>query len=193
MTPWQARFRFPLYLRIWLAVVVAVMVLTSRWLGVARQRGRHPRRDVVIRREAGTVRRPGESAASAHPGPRHRVRGGDERRQYPGGAPAAKAARARRSSAGPTLVARPGSLLWILSLVALAVALGTYPIIRRLTRRLDVLQQGVEQWGEGDLSTRVRESGADEVTFLAARFNHAAERVETLVKSHQVAARQRVA
>ena len=28
MTPWQARFRFPLYLRLWLAVVLAVAVLT---------------------------------------------------------------------------------------------------------------------------------------------------------------------
>ena len=28
MVPWHGRFRFPLYLRIWLAVVAAVTVLT---------------------------------------------------------------------------------------------------------------------------------------------------------------------
>ena len=32
---------------------------------------------------------------------------------------------------------------------------------------------------------RINESGTDEVAFLAHRFNHAAERVETLVKSHK--------
>ena len=56
-------------------------------------------------------------------------------------------------------------------LVGLAVALGTYPLIRRLTKRLNVLQSGVEQWGQGDLSTRVEVSGNDEVAFLAERFN----------------------
>jgi len=65
------------------------------------------------------------------------------------------------------------------------VALATYPIVRTLTRRLERLQDGVQQWGEGDLSARVPETGSDEVAFLAKRFNQAAERVETLVKSHE--------
>jgi len=69
--------------------------------------------------------------------------------------------------------------------VGIAVALATYPIVRTLTRRLERLQDGVLQWGEGDLSTRVHEHGSDEVAFLAERFNQAAERVETLVKSHE--------
>lgn len=69
--------------------------------------------------------------------------------------------------------------------MALAVALATYPIIRKLTRRLELLQNGVEKWGEGDLSIRVPESGQDEVAFLAARFNHAAQRIENLVRSHE--------
>jgi signal transduction histidine kinase len=72
-----------------------------------------------------------------------------------------------------------------LSLVGVAVALATYPIIRKLTRRLELLQNGVEQWGAGNLSARVPETGQDEVAFLARRFNAAAERVETLVKSHE--------
>jgi signal transduction histidine kinase len=48
-----------------------------------------------------------------------------------------------------------------------------------------LLQDGVEKWGEGNLSIRVAEDGQDEVAFLAARFNHAAERIENLVKSHE--------
>jgi signal transduction histidine kinase len=73
----------------------------------------------------------------------------------------------------------------MLGIVALAVAVGSYPIVRRLTQRLEDLRRGVERWGEGDLSVRVPESGNDEVAFLARRFNHAAERVEALVKSHK--------
>jgi signal transduction histidine kinase len=73
----------------------------------------------------------------------------------------------------------------MLMLVGVAVALATYPIVRRLTKRLEALQSGVERWGSGDLSARVAVSGSDEVGFLAARFNHAAERIETLVKTHK--------
>jgi signal transduction histidine kinase len=69
--------------------------------------------------------------------------------------------------------------------VAVAVALATYPIVRRLTRRLESLQAGVERWGAGELNTRVAVTGDDEVGFLAKRFNHAAERIETLVNSHE--------
>ena len=79
----------------------------------------------------------------------------------------------------------PFGFIWMLGLVGLAVALGTYPLIRRLTKRLNTLQSGVEQWGQGDLSTRVKVSGNDEVAFLAARFNTAASRIEALVGSHK--------
>jgi signal transduction histidine kinase len=65
------------------------------------------------------------------------------------------------------------------------VALATYPIVRRLTRRLETLQRGVEKWGDGDLSVRVPEGGNDEVGFLGSRFNHAAQQIETLVKSRE--------
>ena len=70
-----------------------------------------------------------------------------------------------------------------LALVALAVALATYPIVRRLTRRLEDLQAGVERWGQGELGVRVAAEGEDEVGFLAQRFNHAAARIEALVQS----------
>jgi signal transduction histidine kinase len=57
--------------------------------------------------------------------------------------------------------------------------------VRRLTKRLEALQKGVERWGSGDLSTRLPVRGEDEVAFLAARFNAAAERVQTLLQSHK--------
>jgi signal transduction histidine kinase len=79
----------------------------------------------------------------------------------------------------------PFGFVWMLILVGLAVALGTYPLIRRLTKRLNTLQNGVEQWGQGDLSTRVKVSGNDEVAFLAERFNTAASRIEALVGAHK--------
>jgi signal transduction histidine kinase len=85
----------------------------------------------------------------------------------------------------PSWSRAPFGFFWMLALVGLAVALATYPIIRKLTRRLEKLQNGVEEWGAGDLSLRIPEAGQDEVAFLAKRFNVAAERVETLVKSHE--------
>ena len=66
--------------------------------------------------------------------------------------------------------------------MGVAVALATYPIVRRLTRRLEALQHGVEQWGDGNLAARVPVSGDDEIGYLAGRFNHAAQQIETLVR-----------
>ena len=56
MTPWQARARFPLYLRLWLAVVASVIVLTVAfgWLW-HRSSAQVPEREVIIRNEAGDV------------------------------------------------------------------------------------------------------------------------------------------
>ena len=79
----------------------------------------------------------------------------------------------------------PMGFIWLLTWVALAVALATYPIVRRLTRRLEALQAGVEEWGEGNLSARVAQTGEDEIGFLAQRFNHAAEQIEALIVSHK--------
>jgi signal transduction histidine kinase len=72
-----------------------------------------------------------------------------------------------------------------LALLALAVAAGTYPIVRRLTRRLERLQQSVERLGGGDLTARVPVEGRDEVARLAVSFNDAAARIEQLVQAHR--------
>ncbi len=80
----------------------------------------------------------------------------------------------------------PGTgFVLVLVLVFLAVALGAFPVVRRLTRRLEALKGGVEQFGAGHLGQRVDASGRDEVAAVAASFNRAAERVQALVQSHQ--------
>jgi signal transduction histidine kinase len=70
--------------------------------------------------------------------------------------------------------------------IALAVAICAYPLVRRLTRRLERLQAGVESLGAGDLAARVSVEGKDEVARLAESFNRAAARIEDLVRSHKL-------
>jgi signal transduction histidine kinase len=70
-------------------------------------------------------------------------------------------------------------------LLFVAVAAGAYPVVRHLTRRLQALKQGMETFGAGQLSHRVEVVGRDELASVAASFNHAAQRVEALVRSHQ--------
>jgi signal transduction histidine kinase len=192
-----------LYARIWLAVVLAVAVLTFLVGWAWRLTVEPPLRDVVMRNEAGQIIGNGHTRRRRPPGATIGVQ--------PSGAPQAQAPSfglpEDQNGYGPEFVVlmrdgqivhmqlprpprspwnlAPFGFFWTLTLVAVAVALATYPIIRKLTRRLERLQDGVEQWGEGDLSVRVSESGQDEVAFLAKRFNHAAERVENLVKSHE--------
>lgn len=74
--------------------------------------------------------------------------------------------------------------LALLALIALAVALGTYPVVRRLTRRLETLASDVDRFGGGDLSARTPVSGQDEVSRLAASFNGMADRVASLLEAH---------
>jgi two-component system sensor histidine kinase RstB len=58
-------------------------------------------------------------------------------------------------------------------------------VVRRLTRRLEALKQGVEAFGAGALHQRVAEDGRDEVAALGASFNRAAARIEALLQSHK--------
>ena len=187
MQSWRSRFRVPLYLRIWIAVVVAVAVLTIAFGYLWRMNAEQaPEREVIIRNEAGDVLGQVKARPVRTPGIglEFQVQMNDGKTQIVQFPP-----RPRSPGEGPpgrSYWARgPGGLLWILAIVAVAVAIGTYPIIRRLTQRLDDLRMGVERWGEGDLSVRIKESGSDELAFLAQRFNHAADRVETLLRSHK--------
>jgi signal transduction histidine kinase len=185
-----------LYVRIWLAVVGTVAVLTLL-VGLAwRLASEPPLREVVVRDAQGQIIGSGQR----HPGPPPWVRGGDAASR-PLPAPDAEPGPAPR---GPEFVVRmrdgqtlhmhlprpprnawlaPMGFAWTLGLVALAVALATYPIVRRITRHLEQLQQGVQRLGDGELGVRVPVQGHDEVAFLAERFNQSAQRIEALVQA----------
>jgi signal transduction histidine kinase len=75
----------------------------------------------------------------------------------------------------------PINIVLLLSAIAAVVGVGAFPVVRRLTRRLERLQHSVEKWGAGELSTRVAVEGRDEVAGLASSFNEAAGRIEALV------------
>ncbi len=206
-----------LYVRIWLAVVLAVAVLTLLVGWAWRMASDAPLREVVARNEAGEVigqgrvrlgRGPGAPGWGPHPRESGTVRpppppDGEPGAERPDGDEPPPEIRGR-FGAGPEFDMRmqdgqtihihmprppksswraPFGFFWTLGLVGIAVALATYPIVRRLTRRLEALQHSVQQWGDGDLSVRVPVSGNDEVGFLATRFNHAAQQIETLVKA----------
>ena len=72
-----------------------------------------------------------------------------------------------------------------LALLALAVAIGAYPLARRLARRLEQLQSRVEALAAGDLAARVDVEGKDEIAALARSFNRAAERIQALVEAQR--------
>jgi signal transduction histidine kinase len=82
---------------------------------------------------------------------------------------------------------RPPRYGWLfgLGLLALTFAIGAYPLVRRITRRLENLQRSVDALGAGALDARVRVEGKDEVANLATSFNRAANRIERLVKSQR--------
>jgi signal transduction histidine kinase len=86
---------------------------------------------------------------------------------------------------GPGAVPDGLGLVVLLAVLFLAVAAGAWPVVRRLTRRLEALKQGVDAFGAGQLGQRVAQDGQDEVAALGASFNQAASRIEALLRSHQ--------
>ena len=189
-----------LYLRIWLAVVggVAVLTLTVAWAWqiAAEQNAQNvqsasspPSRDVAMRDGQGNVIAQGR--ARRLPGPpeeglRFEIEGTDGQTYMLHMAPRPpRGDRPPHDGAAAFWLRPPFGFLWLLGLVGVAVAVGVFPIIRRLLKRLENLQRGVKRFGEGDLSVRVPEHGSDEVADLAHQFNAAAARIETLVTSHK--------
>jgi signal transduction histidine kinase len=188
-----------LYARLWLASVLTVAVFTLLASWVVRITTEPPLREVVVRNPAGEIIGKGQA----------RIRPPDglpeERRPLP--PPGMENMPYGKFGPGPEFLVYlydgnllhvhlpraprsfwnrpPNGFLWSLSLVGLAMALATYPIIRRLTRRLEELQQGVQAWGRGNLSLRVAERGRDEVGFLAKQFNQTASQIESLVQAHK--------
>ena len=187
-----------LYLRIWLAVVVGVAVLTLcvawAWKIAEEQRTQNsstpPSREMVMRGPDGNVLVEGRGTRDPGPpnsGVRFEIAGNDGKtyelwlapREWREGRPPP------RDGAVAFWLRPPFGFLWMLGLVGVAVVVGVFPIIRRLLKRLENLQRGVKRFGEGDLSVRVPEHGSDEVADLAHQFNAAAARIETLMTSHK--------
>jgi signal transduction histidine kinase len=214
-----------LYVRIWLAVVLAVAVLTLLVGWAWRMTAEPPLREVVVRNATGEVI--GNGQVRLGRGPEGSAWHADEhapRGMAPAPAPLTTNEGPPGSDAdgaheddheivlhgkygnGPEFTVRmndgqtmhlhlprpssgnwraPFGFFWTLGLVAVAVALAIYPIVRRLTHRLEALQRNVERWGNGDLSVRMPTGGRDEVGFLATGFNKAAQQIETLVKTRE--------
>ncbi len=189
-----------LYLRIWLAVVGGVAVLTLvvgwAWRIAAEQNTQSmapPPREIVLRDEAGRPLLAGQ--ATRMPGPlseglEFRIEGLDGSLYTLQMAPrpdrgAGPGPGGRRGGEAAFWLRPPFGFLWMLGLVGLAVAVGVFPIIRRLLQRLETLQRSVQRFGEGDLSVRVPEGGQDEVADLSRQFNAAAARIEALITSHK--------
>ena len=187
-----------LYLRIWLAVVVGMAVLTLcvawAWKIAEEQRTQNstapPAREMVVRGPDGSVLLEGRGnrvSGSPVEGVHFEIETKDGQsyglwmapREWREGRPPP------RDGAVAFWLRPPFGFLWMLGLVGIAVAVGVFPIIRRLLKRLENLQRGVKRFGEGDLSVRVPEHGHDEVADLAHQFNAAAARIETLMTAHK--------
>jgi signal transduction histidine kinase len=216
-----------LYVRIWLAVVLAVAVLTMLVGWAWRMTAEPPLREVVVRNATGEVigngqvrlgRGPeGSTWHATEPVPQV-MAPGPAIAPVPANSPPAgtdadgtheegqEIALHGKYGTGPEFMVHmndgqtmhlhlprppssnwraPFGFFWTLGLVAVAVALAIYPIVRRLTHRLEALQRNVERWGNGDLSVRMPTGGRDEVGFLATGFNRAAQQIETLVKTRE--------
>jgi two-component system OmpR family sensor kinase len=179
------RFTSHLYVRIWLAVVATVVVLTflvgAAWR-LSADPPQLPIREVLVHNDKGEV------IGTAQTKPDRKLGDGLEFDVITKDGQSLNLVLPRPKRPPPSPWLRPPfgfGFGWMLGLVGLAVAVGAYPVMRRLTQRLEALQRGVERWGAGDLSARVNAEGTDEVAFLARRFNHAAERIETLMDSHR--------
>ena len=187
-----------LYLRIWLAVVLGVAVLMAlvgwAWrVSVEHHTAAPPMREWVVRNAQGEVL----ASTSARPQPGQPLqidvplahgqqtqlflerRGERPPGEHMGGRPP------HLRDLPPWWARPPYGFFWMLALMGVGAALALYPVVRRLTKRLEGLQQGVQRWGDGDLSVRVPVLGHDEVADLSQRFNAAAARIEGLMASQK--------
>lgn len=195
LVSWSERLRLPMALDRADGVRVVTTPLFER-LDALRQRAELPPRE-----DRGPVRlslRDGRSLWIWRPprplrealglpggGPREGPPGADRPAGYgPGGGPGFGPPPPPRLFGGLPLLDGRG-LLIALGLLFVAIAAGAYPVVRRLTRRLEALKAGVEAFGAGQLRRRVEAQGRDEVAALGQSFNEAADRIEGLIDAHR--------
>ena len=180
-----------LYVRIWLAVVVAVAVLAMlagwAWRAAddARQAQPAAAREFTLRSQDGQDLGMGHMRPI---GPRGKNGQANFELEMPGDKTYTlqmSPRRDNRAPPGPPWARGPYATYGYLWLLALAVALGIYPLVRRLTSRLEELQRSVARWGGGDFSARAPMRGNDEIADLARHFNDAAKRIETLLNAQR--------
>jgi signal transduction histidine kinase len=80
---------------------------------------------------------------------------------------------------------RGGQHLAMLMVVAAMVGLAAFPVVSRLTHRLERLRASLDAWGAGKLDARAHVEGGDEIAAVATSFNAAADRVEALLGAHK--------
>ena len=187
-----------LYLRIWLAVVGGVAVLTLvvgwAWRQAEEHQARNNASPTSMAREMRILDMHGQVLfqgpferlrSQEREVPRFAIQAGDGQIFYLEMSPRPGGPRPPNRADWAFWLRPPLGFLWLLGLVGLAVVIGVFPIIRRLLKRLENLQRGVQRFGEGDLTVRVATEGKAEVADLARQFNAAASRIEELVQSHK--------
>ena len=138
-----------LYLRIWFAVVASVTVLTLLFSWLWRMEAEHerslrPGREIVLHNAKGDI----IGQAVARP---VQVPGQGFEFEVPTTDGNTLFVYLPRPNRPPSMFAPPWwrppfDFLWLLGLVAFSVALGAYPIVRRLTTRLGALPHGFNRW-----------------------------------------------
>jgi signal transduction histidine kinase len=186
-----------LYLKLYLALLASLLVFAAAAAALWHASGGwEQRQGAVFAQLAANILPPASAAAAEQQAALQKIAAGipgqfallapdGTRLAQLGGDPGSRAHRLKLAD-GRVFVARPErrgllGVLAALALILVAVGAGAYPVVRRLTRRIERLQGAVESLGSGTLSARVEVQGCDEVAGLAQSFNRAAERIEALV------------
>jgi len=78
-----------------------------------------------------------------------------------------------------------GRLVMALGVLFGTLMLGSWLAARRITRRLELLERGVNRFGDGLLDARVHVRGRDEIARLARAFNRSFDRIAGLLKQQR--------
>lgn len=80
----------------------------------------------------------------------------------------------------------PFNLIISITLISMfLVSLGVYALIFPLERKLQLIQSGITKVREGNLNTKVKVVGEDEIAHLAATFNSMTEHIRRLIESQR--------